>query len=172
MPLHRKSAVWLASMQAGSTNLHPDFGPPSYGMPYDVVSNRHRTVRIRFQYASESDRVRYPFGPRTPIENGSDRHALIVNRSTCTLYELFDAVWNHGNPTAGSGAAFDHSSDALRPDGWTSADAAGLPILPGLVRFDDVVHYAVNRIACPIPPALTCGRPGTTRERPIGGARP
>ena len=138
LPVHPESATWLASMHAGSTNLHPDFGPPSYGLPYDVVSNRHRTVRIRFRYASESDRVRYPFGPRTPIENGSDRHALIVNKSTCTLFELFDADWNHGNPTAGSGAVFDLSSNGLRPDGWTSADAAGLPILPGLVRFDEV----------------------------------
>jgi hypothetical protein len=138
LPVHPESATWLASMHAGSTNLHPDFGPPSYGLPYDVVSNRHRTVRIRFRYASESDRVRYPFGPRTPIENGSDRHALIVNKSTCTLYELFDADWNHGNPTAGSGAVFELSSNGLRPNGWTSADAAGLPILPGLVRFDEV----------------------------------
>jgi hypothetical protein len=138
LPVHPESATWLASMHAGSTNLHPDFGPPSYGLPYDVVSNRHRTVRIRFRSASESDRVRYPFGPRTPIENGSDRHALIVNKSTCMLYELFDADWNHGNPTAGSGAVFDLSSNGLRPDGWTSADAAGLPILPGLVRFDEV----------------------------------
>jgi hypothetical protein len=138
LPVHPESATWLASMHAGSTNLHPDFGPPSYGLPYDVVSNRHRTVRIRFRYASESDRVRYPFGPRTPIENGSDRHALIVNKSTCTLYELFDADWNNGNPTAGSGAVFELSSNGLRPNGWTSADAAGLPILPGLVRFDEV----------------------------------
>ncbi|HEY3022889.1 MAG TPA: hypothetical protein VGK11_04545 [Actinomycetota bacterium] len=138
LPVHPDGATWLASMHAGSTNLHPDFGPPSYGLPYDVVSNRHRTVRIRFRYASESDRVRYPFGPRIPIENGSDRHALIVNKSTCMLYELFDADWNHGNPTAGSGAVFDLSSNVLRPDGWTSADAAGLPILAGLVRFDEV----------------------------------
>jgi hypothetical protein len=138
LPVHPESATWLASMHAGSTNLHPDFGPPSYGLPYNVVSNRHRTVRIRFRYASESDRVRYPFGPRTPIENGSDRHALIVNKSTCTLYELFDADWNRANPTAGSGAVFDLSSNGLRPNGWTSADAAGLPILPGLVRFDEV----------------------------------
>ena len=144
LPVHPKSAAWLASMQADSTNLHPDFGPPNYGLPYDVVSNRHRTVRIRFRYAGESDRVRYPFGPRTPIENGSDRHALVVNKSTCTMYELFDADWNHGNPTAGSGAVFDLSSNALRPDGWTSADAAGLPILPGLVRFDEVKAGAIG----------------------------
>jgi hypothetical protein len=144
LPVHPESATWLASMRAGSTNLHPDFGAPSYGLPYDVVSNRRRSVRIRFRYASESDRVRYPFGPRTPIENGSDRHALMVNKSTCTLYELFDADWNHGNPTAGSGAVFDLSSNGLRPDGWTSADAAGLPILAGLVRFDEVKARSIG----------------------------
>jgi hypothetical protein len=144
LPVNPKSAMWLRSMNAGSTNLHPDFGPPNYGMPFDVVTNRHRTVRIKFRYASESDRVRYPFGPKTPIENGSDHHALIINKSTCTLYELFDANWNHGNPTAGSGAVFNLSSDALRPDGWTSADAAGLPIFPGLVRFDEVKAGAIT----------------------------
>ncbi len=144
LPVNAKSDVWLSSMSANSTNLHPDFGPPNYGMKYDVVTNRHRKVRIRFQYASESDRVRYPFGPKTPIEEGSDRHALIINKSTCTLYELFGADWNHGHPTAGSGAVFDLSSDALRPDGWTSADAAGLPIFPGLVRFDEVEAGAIT----------------------------
>jgi hypothetical protein len=100
--------------------------------------------RIRFQYASESDHVPYPFGPHTPIERGSDRHALMVNRDTCTLYELFDARWNKGNPTAGSGAVFHLGSNALRPDGWTSADAAGLPIFPGLVRYDEVQAGAIR----------------------------
>jgi len=144
LPVHAKSDVWLASMQAASTNLHPDFGPPNYGLPFDVVSNKHRKVRIDFRYADESDNVRYPFGPKTPIESGSDHHALILNKSTCTLYELFDAAWNHGNPTAGSGAVWDLSSNALRPDGWTSADAAGLPILPGLVRYDEVKAGAIR----------------------------
>jgi hypothetical protein len=138
LPVHRKSDVWLETMQASTTNLHPDFGPPDYGLPFDVVSRRHRTARITFTYADESDDVRYPFGPKTPIEGGSDRHALIVNRNTCTLYELFDADWNGGNPTAGSGAVWDLRSNDLRPNGWTSADAAGLPILPGLVRYDEV----------------------------------
>jgi hypothetical protein len=139
LPVHRKSEAWLRTMQAATTDLHPDFGPPSYGIPFDVVSKRHRTVRIGFLYEDESDRVRYPFGPKTPVENGSDRHALIVNKDTCTLYELYDADWNAGHPTAGSGAVWDLGSNALRPDGWTSADAAGLPILPGLVRYDEVL---------------------------------
>ncbi len=144
LPVHPMSKVWLRAMKAPSMNLHPDFGPPAYGLPFDVVTNRHRTVRIRFRYADESDHVRYPLGPRTPIELGSDRHALIVNKDTCTLYELYGARWNHGRPTAGSGAVWDLSSNALRPDGWTSADAAGLPILPGLVRFDEVKMGSID----------------------------
>lgn len=139
LPIHPKSDGWLQVMEAGTTNLHPDFGPPDYGLPFDVVTNRHRTVRVSFLYSDESDHVRYPFGAKTPIEGGSDHHALIVNKSTCTLYELYDAAWNGGEPTAGSGSVWDLSSNALRPDGWTSADAAGLPILPGLVRYDEVL---------------------------------
>jgi hypothetical protein len=138
LPVDPRSRTWLRSMDASSTNLHPDFGPPHYGMLFDVVSNHHATHRVRFAYASESDRVRYPVDARTPVEGGSDRHALIVNKSTCTLYEIFAFDWNHGRPRAGSGAIWDLSSNALRPNGWTSADAAGLPILPGLVRFDEV----------------------------------
>jgi hypothetical protein len=139
LPVAAQSSTWLSTMDASSTNLHPDFGPPSYGLPLDVVTNRHSTVRVRFTYADESDRVRYPVDGKTPVEGGSDRHALVVNRSTCTLYELFAFDWNHGSPRAGSGAIWDLSSNALRPDGWTSADAAGLPILPGLVRYDEVL---------------------------------
>lgn len=96
------------------------------------------SVRIRFVYADESDRGPYPFDGATPVEDGSDRHALIVDRGTCRLYELYAADWNGGDPRAGSGAIWDLGSNRLRPDGWTSADAAGLPILPGLVRWDEV----------------------------------
>lgn len=109
-----------------------------------MVSNRHPTVRVRFTYADESDRVRYPVDANTPVEGESDRHVLVVNKSTCTLYELFAFDWNHGRPRAGSGAVWDLSSDALRPDGWTSADAAGLPILPGLVRYDEVLDGKIE----------------------------
>jgi hypothetical protein len=144
LPVDPRSDAWLASMDSSTTNLHPDFGRPNYGIPFDVVSDRHPRVRVRFAYADESDRVRYPVDGHTPVEGGSDRHALIVNRSTCTLYELFAFDWNHGRPRAGSGAVWDLASNALRPDGWTSADAAGLPILPGLVRYDEV---ASGRIA-------------------------
>ncbi|HET9249486.1 MAG TPA: hypothetical protein VFP13_06050, partial [Actinomycetota bacterium] len=86
----------------------------------------------------ESDRGPYPFDDRTPVEGGSDRHVLIVERGTCKLYELFDASWNDGHPRAGSGAVFDLDANRLRPETWTSADAAGLAILPGLVRWDEV----------------------------------
>jgi hypothetical protein len=153
LPVHEMSDTWLDSADANSTDLHPDFGPPNYGLPFDVVGRHHRGVRVRFAYASESDRGRYPFDARTPIEAGSDRHALIVRRGTCTLYELFAARWNGGRPRAGSGAIFDLDSNALRPDGWTSADAAGLPILAGLVRWDEVkageIDHAIRfTVAC------------------------
>jgi hypothetical protein len=138
LPVDGSSDVWLDSMDAANTDLHPDFGPPDYGIPFGVVGRGHAKVEIAFTYADESDRGPYPFDARTPVEGGSDRHALIVQRGTCRLYELFAADWNGGHPRAGSGAIWDLDSNRLRPDGWTSADAAGLPILPGLVRWDEV----------------------------------
>ena len=138
LPVHEMSETWLRSADAGSTDLHPDFGPPEYGFPFDVVGRRHAKVHIRFDYDDESDPGPYPFDARTPIEGGSDRHALIVQRGTCRLYELYAAAWNEGDPRAGSGAIFDLDTNRLRPETWTSADAAGLPILAGLVRWDEV----------------------------------
>src|SRR5713226_9141387 len=107
LPVNPKSSAWLASMNSGSTNLHPDFGRPPYGLPFAVVDNTHATVHIKFQYASESDPGPYPFGPDIPLEQGSDHHALMINKDTCVLYELFAANWNGGSPKAGSGAIFD-----------------------------------------------------------------
>jgi hypothetical protein len=144
LPVHPKSKTWKTAMHARSTDLHPDFGPPHYGIPFDVVGDSHPTTSVRFHYASESDHGPYPFGVDTSIEGGSDRHANMINRDTCVLYELFAAVWDPGDPQAGSGAVFDLGSNALRHKGWTSADAAGLPIFPGLVRWDEV---AAGRIA-------------------------
>ena len=146
LPVDPHSAQWLASMDAGSADLHPDFGPSGgsvpYGIPYAVVDSSHPKVSISFTYADESDPGPYPFGPDTPIEGGSnssgDRHALMVDSSTCTLYELWDAQYSSSGSTAGSGAIWSLQSNALRPAGWTSADAAGLPILPGLLRLDEV----------------------------------
>ncbi|MEO8475466.1 MAG: hypothetical protein ABI572_00260 [Actinomycetota bacterium] len=144
MPVHRRNDVWKRAMHAVTTNLHPDFGPPSYGIPYDVVGGGHAKVSIDFTYADESDPGPYPFGPDITIEGGSDRHALMVDQSDCTLNELYSARWNGGNPTAGSGAIFDLGSNDLRPRGWTSADAAGLPILAGLLRRDEVQAGVVD----------------------------
>jgi hypothetical protein len=147
LPVDSHSAAWLRSMDAGSTYLHPDFGPNPggypYGIPYIVVTNATPTVHITFQYASQSNRGPYPFGPKTPIEGGinasqnTDRHAIMVNSDTCTLYELWHATYS-SHPTAGSGAIWHLTSNKLRRAGWTSADAAGLPILPGLLNYAQV----------------------------------
>jgi hypothetical protein len=147
LPLHPKGDLWKRSMHARGTDLHPDFGPPSYGMPFAVVDAGHPDVRVRFTYDDESDPGPYPFGATTPIEGGSDRHALMVDRSECTLYELWNARWNDGRPTAGSGAVFrleGAGANRLRPAGWTSADAAGLPVFAGLLRFDEVAAGEVD----------------------------
>src|SRR5438876_8523816 len=144
MPVHTRTTQWLSSMAASTTNLHPDFGAPPYGFPYNIVDNTHATVSVTFQYASESDPGPYPVGSDTLIEGGSDRHALILNRDTCTLYELFGLAGSGSSWTAGSGAIFPLGSNALRPLGWTSADAAGLPLFPGLVRWDEVQAGTIN----------------------------
>jgi hypothetical protein len=153
LPKHPKSRMWKRATHAGSTELHPDFGPPSYGIPYDVVDASHDEVAVDLLYSGESDAGPYPFGPDIAIEGGSDRHALMIDADTCTLFELFDARWNGGDPSAGSGAIFDLDSNDLRPAGWTSADAAGLPIFPGLVRWDEVqageIDHAIRfTVAC------------------------
>ena len=149
LPVHPKSAQWLAAMHSSSTNLHPDYGPagggnPPYGIPWQIVSPSEPLSSVEFQYTSESDPGPYPLTASTPIEGGSDRHTLMVNPSTCTLYELFETHYAASRSTAGSGAIWKLSSNALRPRGWTSADAAGLPILPGLVNFDEVHAGAIN----------------------------
>ena len=151
LPVAEKNKVWKKSMHAGSTLLHPDFGPPAYGLPFDVVDQTHQMVDIDFAYADESDPGPYPFGPDIHIEGGSDRHASMIDEDTCTLYELYAAEWNGGDPTAGSGAIFHmegSSANDLRPATWTSADAAGLPIFPGLLRWDEVkagiVQHAIR----------------------------
>jgi hypothetical protein len=148
LPVHARSADWLNSMGGPDRRLHPDFGPNGsdqpYGIPYTVVSGSAAKVAVTFDYDDESDPGPYPFGPATPIEGGSDAHALMVDKDACKLYELFAADWNGGSPTAGSGAVWDLRSHALRPSGWTSADAAGLPILPGLLRRDEVAAGEVD----------------------------
>lgn len=128
-------------------SLHPDWGTTEsyWGIPYVVVSGDTPKVPVAFDYADESDPGPYPIPANPPIEGGAsssgDRHILIVDRDNWVLYELFAAYPPSGGEgwRAGSGAIFDLNSNALRPAGWTSADAAGLPIFPGLVRYDEVV---------------------------------
>ena len=129
----------------GNQNLHADFGSdPSYGIPYVIVPESQAGVPVTFDYADESDPGPYPIPPNVPIEAGSDHHALIVQTDTCKLFELYELDAVQGSWHAGSGAIFDLRSDALRPDNWTSADAAGLPILAGLARLDEVRAGAIN----------------------------
>ena len=148
LPLVPNSDAMVRSIGAGE-HMHADFGSGHYqgapiGIPYATVRRAQRRVPVSFQYADESDRGRYPIPRRVPIEGGSasdgDRHVIIVDRSRCRLYELFDAHPLNGGARwrAGSGAIFNLRSNRLRPRGWTSADAAGLPILPGLARYPEV----------------------------------
>jgi hypothetical protein len=146
LPEHPSSDVWLSHMST-DRELHPDFGG-RYGIPVTTVGAAHRTVRVRFGYPAESDRVRYPLGQDTRIEGGrrsdGDRHAIVVDRSRCRLYETYATERRNKRWYAGSGAVWSLSSNALRPDTWTSADAAGLPILPGLLRWDEVRERRVD----------------------------
>ena len=145
LPVNAHSAAWLASTQASTRLLHPDFGGPPYGIPFNVVSSSHATTNFTFQYWDESDPAvlspqpqgPYPYGSDLVVEGPTDSHLLSIDQDTCKLYETF-ATNQNGPSTAGSGAIFDLNSNLLRPAGWTSADAAGLPIFPGLVRRDEV----------------------------------
>jgi hypothetical protein len=142
-PVAPNSAAIVGSIGLDQ-GLHADFGSGRWdgsriGIPFDVVSKSTPRSRVRFAYAGESDRVRYPIPRHVHIEGGSDRHALLLDRSRCRLYELFD-LHRTGNRhwAAGSGATWNLDRTRLRPKGWTSADAAGLPILPLLARYDEV----------------------------------
>ncbi len=127
------------------TGLHPDFGSYSgYGIPYNTVPGSQRKLTVRFDYSAQSDHVGYPIPRRPRIEAGSDHHMLIVNSGTCKLYEMWNVRHTRRGWRAGSGAVWKMTSNALRPDGWTSADAAGLPILPGLVRYPEVAAGVID----------------------------
>src|SRR5579862_6999199 len=139
LPVASDSATMIQAIGLNSP-VHPDFGSSaSNGIPYNVATARTPKVPVTIQYASESFKGPYPIPAHPLIEAGSDHHLLIVNSTTCRLYELWDVhLGSNGHWTAGSGAIWNMRSNALRPAGWTSADAAGLPILPGLVRYDEV----------------------------------
>lgn len=162
-PVHPNSDALIASCGA-TRSLHPDFGTTyggvAWGIPYITVSGSQPKVPVTFDYDDESDPGPYPIPRDAPIEGGpaasGDRHVIVVDIDNWKLYELFDAHPVNGGASwhAGSGAVFDLASNALRPDGWTSADAAGLPIFPGLVRYEEaVVQGAIThalRFTCPI----------------------
>ena len=154
LPLHPRSDAIVRSIGLGE-GLHPDFGSGRYegariGIPYTVVPGSQKKVPVRFGYADESDPGPYPIPPNAPIEGGrssdGDRHVIVVDKGRCKLYELFAAYPINGGERwrAGSGAVWDLRSNKLRPRGWTSADAAGLPILPGLARFSDIKKGSID----------------------------
>jgi hypothetical protein len=136
-PVDPRSDNYIAHIGA-NTNLHPDFGSnPDYGIPYTVVPGTQPKVPVSFDDPQESDPGPYPIPPNAPVESGSDAHLLVIDQDNCLLYELDAARFVNPGWQAFSGALFDLKSNALRPDGYTSADAAGLPILPGLARYDE-----------------------------------
>jgi hypothetical protein len=149
-PIDPNSAAYVASIGL-SAHLHPDFGTePSYGIPYTVVGAGQKQVPIKFTaYGSESNPGPYPIPSKAPIEGGGkkghgDKHVLVVQEGTCKLYELYDAHRKGAGWAAASGAVFNLRSDALRPEGWTSADAAGLPIFPLLARYPEVATGQID----------------------------
>ncbi len=146
-PVHPMSDAYIASISnRGPQNLHPDFGEnPAYGFPYQIVDARQPPVPIVFtDYADESDPGPYPIPPDARTESGDDKHVIVVDGTDCMLYELYLAERAGDGWTAASGAVFDLGSNALRPMGWTSADAAGLPIFPGLARYEEVASGEIR----------------------------
>jgi hypothetical protein len=153
-PVDPRSAAYISYIDShGGDHLHPDFGSPrAYGFPYAVVGAGQRQLPVHYTaYGSESDKGPFPIPKGAPVEGGQgsdgDRHVLVVDRASCTLYELYRAFFSakggaHWN--ADSGVRWDLRSTALRPDSWTSADAAGLPIFPGLVRYDEAAAGTID----------------------------
>jgi len=188
-PVAPNSDAIIARMNP-ARGLHPDFGTTwagvPNGIPFTIVPGDQPRVPVTFDYADESDPGPYPIPPDAPIEGGptstGDRHVIVVDRDHWKLYEMWNAHPDgQGGWHAGSGAVFDLNSNALRPAGWTSADAAGLPILPGLVRYDEVVEKGVINHAIRftmvrtrrayIPPATHFASPHTDPDLPPMGLR-
>jgi hypothetical protein len=148
LPPAKNSGAIVRAIGSGGS-VHPDFGSGNYegapiGIPYTTVGKGQAKVRVSFDYSDESDKGPYPLPAHPPIEGGpssdGDRHVIVVDRDACKLYELYDAHPASGSKgwRAGSGAIWSLESNKVRPSGWTSADAAGLPILPGLARYEDL----------------------------------
>ena len=166
LPVDQNSQAYIESIGVDA-HLHPDFGSGLYngepiGIPYVSVPPGQKSVPVSFDYADESDPGTYPIPSDALVEGGpdsdGDRHILIVDQGTCKLYELFYAFPEaDGSWSAASGAIFDLNSNALRPQTWTSADGAGLPILPGLVRYEEVAAGVIDH-------ALRFTAPRTRRE--------
>ncbi len=152
LPVAADSAQLTASIGLDAP-VHADFGSGRWnggpiGIPFDVVSRKTPRSRVSFEYADESDRVRYPIPRSVHVEGGphatGDRHAILVDRSSCRLYELYGLRRTAHGWAAGSGSVWNLGSNHLRPAGWTSADAAGLPIFPGLARWDEVSRGRID----------------------------
>ena len=147
-PVDPRSDAYIAALPG---NLHPDFGQdPHYGIPFNIVPSSQKKVTVTFRYYTQSDPGPYPIPPNAQIEGGrhasGDRHVLVLQKGVCKLYEMWDAYPEHGGKSwrAGSGAIFHLNSNKLRPNGWTSADAAGLPIIPALVKCDEVAAGEID----------------------------
>ena len=152
VPVAADSAQLIASIGLDSP-VHADFSSGTWdgspiGIPFDVVSRKTARSRVSFDYADESERVRYPIPRKVHIEGGThstgDRHAILMDKSACRLYELYNLQHTRHGWTAGSGAVWRLRSNHLRPAGWTSADAAGLPIFPGLARSDEAARGTID----------------------------
>jgi hypothetical protein len=148
LPVAKDSATLIRSMGL-STGVHADFGSGTWdggpiGIPFDVVSKATPRSKVSFEYSDESDHVGYPIPKRVHIEYGSDHHALLLDRSACRLYELGGLERSGGRWHAWAGAVWSLRSNRLRPAGWTSADAAGLPIFPGLARWDEAKRGVID----------------------------
>jgi len=186
LPVHARSSQWINSI-GSNTSFHMDFGSGTWnggliGIPYNIVAGSSTTkYAVNFYYPDESDAGPYPIPSSPNMEFGSDHHILVVDTETCTLYETYDMSYSGGIWSGGSGAIWNLNSNTLRPNTWTSADAAGLPILPGLVRYEEVasghINHALRFTAQStnsfIWPArhLTSGTEGTLTSTPPLGAR-
>jgi hypothetical protein len=190
LPVASDSNALVRSI-GNDANAHADFGSGKWdggpiGIPYVVVAGKQKKVKVSFDYADESDRVRYPVPKNAPIEGGKnadgDRHVIVIDKAKCRLYELYAAYPKNGGKSwnAGSGAVWSLKSNKLRPAGWTSADAAGLPIYPGLARYDEVAKGEIAhalRFTAPrtrdayIYPARHKAGSGSSADLPPMGAR-